>query len=72
MLKLAEARYQFYFSSHQVWPALAVIGGVDQGLRMGGRCMHKSQAKKGTILGVLKQGAPCAKVLWDDSEATVR
>ena len=55
-----------------MWPALAVIGGVDRGMRMGGRCVQKQTSRKATILGVLKEGSLCAKVLWDDSDATIR
>lgn len=57
--------------SIQVWPALAVIGGVDNGLRIGGRCVHKLTAKKGTVLGVLKHKATNVKVQWDESDTTV-
>ena len=56
----------------QVWSGLAVIGGVDRGLRVGGRCHHAASSRTGTVLGVLKEGGVCAKVLWDDSDATVR
>ncbi|XP_033110674.1 probable E3 ubiquitin-protein ligase HERC1 [Anneissia japonica] len=54
-----------------VWPVLAVIGGVDQGLRMGGRCIHKQTSREATLLGVLKEGGTSAKVQWEDTEATV-
>lgn len=56
----------------QIWPVLAVIGGTDRGLRMGGRCFSKLNMKRGTILGVLKEGSPSVKVLWDESDAVVR
>ncbi|CAH1796720.1 unnamed protein product [Owenia fusiformis] len=55
----------------QVWPTLAVIGGVDRGLRVGGTCIHKPSSRRATVLGVLKEGAVCAKVQWDDNEAAV-
>lgn len=29
----------------EVWPVLAVIGGVDAGLRVGGRCVHKQTGR---------------------------
>ena len=51
---------------------LAVIGGTDRGLRMGGRCYSKLNMKRGTVLGVLKEGSSSVKVLWDDSDAIVR
>ncbi len=56
----------------QVWPALAVIGGVDEGLRIGGRCVHAQSGRRGVLLGVLKPNAAVAKVQWDDSDATIR
>lgn len=56
----------------KVWPALAVIGGVDRGLRMGGRCRSKVSGRNGTLLGTLKEGSLSAKVLWDDSDAIIR
>lgn len=55
-----------------MWPALAVIGGVDRGLRMGGRCRSKVSGRNGTLLGTLKEGSLSAKVLWDDSDAIIR
>lgn len=48
-----------------VWPALAVIGGVDRGLRIGGQCRHKVSGKKGIILGTLKRGLTTVKVQWE-------
>ncbi|XP_071450243.1 probable E3 ubiquitin-protein ligase HERC1 [Hetaerina americana] len=55
----------------EVWPALAVIGGVDRGLRVGGQCVHRPSARKATILGTLKQGLTSVKVQWDDIEAGI-
>ncbi|XP_076258464.1 putative E3 ubiquitin-protein ligase HERC1 isoform X2 [Rhynchophorus ferrugineus] len=49
----------------EVWPALAVIGGVDKGLRMGGYCKHKTTGKKAIILGVLKKGITTVNVQWE-------
>ena len=49
-----------------------MIGGVDCGLRMGGRCIHTQSSRTATMLGVLKEGATCIKVLWDDADATIR
>ncbi|MEQ2187158.1 hypothetical protein GOODEAATRI_001727 [Goodea atripinnis] len=34
----------------EVWPALAVIGGVDSGLRAGGLCLHKPSGVKPSVL----------------------
>ncbi|EDO28141.1 predicted protein, partial [Nematostella vectensis] len=57
---------------YTVWPALAVMGGVDSGLRVGGRCTAKHSSKEGTILGVANEGSKMVKVQWDDCEAPVR
>nr|QHB15577.1 putative E3 ubiquitin-protein ligase HERC1 [Bemisia tabaci] len=54
-----------------VWPALAVIGDVDRGLRVGGKCIHKSSKRTGTILGTVKQGILTVNVLWDEPEGGV-
>jgi E3 ubiquitin-protein ligase HERC1 len=56
----------------KVWPALAVIGGVDRGLRVGGQCIHKPSGRKAVVLGTLKQGLASVRVQWDDAEASVR
>ncbi|XP_016139643.1 LOW QUALITY PROTEIN: probable E3 ubiquitin-protein ligase HERC1 [Sinocyclocheilus grahami] len=56
---------------HQVWPVLAVIGGIDGGLRMGGRCVHKQTGRHATLLGVVKEGSTSAKVQWDEAEITI-
>ena len=48
------------------------MGGVDQGLRIGGRVQHKISGKKGIILGLPREAAITAKVQWDDSDSTVR
>ena len=42
----------------EVWPALAVIGGVDGGLRIGGQCTvgGSSGGRKAMVLGMLKPG----------------
>ncbi|KAM9317693.1 putative E3 ubiquitin-protein ligase HERC1 [Pholidichthys leucotaenia] len=54
-----------------VWPVLAVIGGVDAGLRVGGRCVHKQTGRNATLLGVVKEGSTSAKVQWDEAEITI-
>lgn len=56
----------------EVWPVLAVIGGVDAGLRVGGRCVHKQTGRHATLLGVVKEGSTSAKVQWDEAEVTIR
>ncbi|KAJ8891490.1 hypothetical protein PR048_004018 [Dryococelus australis] len=56
----------------QVWPALAVIGGVDRGLRVGGHCLHKPSGRKATVLGTLKQGLSSIKLQWNDIDASIR
>lgn len=55
-----------------VWPVLAVIGGADGGLRVGGRCVHKQTGRHATLLGVVKEGSGSAKVQWDEAEITIR
>ncbi|KAG8440199.1 hypothetical protein GDO86_006116 [Hymenochirus boettgeri] len=55
----------------EVWPVLALIGGVDTGLRVGGRCLHKQTGRHATLLGVVKEGSTSAKVQWDEAEITV-
>lgn len=56
----------------EVWPVLAVIGGADAGLRVGGRCVHKQTGRHATLLGVTKEGSTSAKVQWDEAEVTIR
>jgi len=56
----------------EVWPVLAVIGGVDRGLRVGAKCTHKPTGKKAVVLGTLKTGLTSVKVQWDDAESSVR
>ncbi|RUS68742.1 hypothetical protein EGW08_023496, partial [Elysia chlorotica] len=55
----------------QIWPCLAVMGGVDQGLRIGGRCIHKASGKKGIILGLPREASITAKVQWDEVNSTI-
>lgn len=56
----------------KVWPTLAVIGGLDHGLRVDGRCYDLDRKSFGTILGTLKKGFTTAKVMWEDKYDTVR
>uniref|UniRef100_A0A3Q3XB61 HECT-type E3 ubiquitin transferase n=1 Tax=Mola mola TaxID=94237 RepID=A0A3Q3XB61_MOLML len=55
----------------EVWPVLAIIGGADAGLRVGGRCVHKQTGRHATLLGVVKEGSTSAKVQWDEAEITL-
>ncbi|XP_030623810.1 probable E3 ubiquitin-protein ligase HERC1 [Chanos chanos] len=55
----------------EVWPVLALIGGVDSGLRAGGVCLHKPSGRRATLLGVLKAGSPLAKLQWEEADLTV-
>ncbi|XP_076139905.1 putative E3 ubiquitin-protein ligase HERC1 isoform X8 [Alosa pseudoharengus] len=55
----------------EVWPVLALIGGVDSGLRAGGVCLHKPSGRRATLLGVLKEGSPLAKLQWEEADLTV-
>lgn len=52
----------------KVWPTLAVIGGLDRGLRVDGRCYYSDRKSFGTILGTLKKGFTTAKVMWEDTD----
>lgn len=56
----------------EVWPVLAVIGGVDSGLRAGGLCLHKSSGRRAILLGVLKEGSALAKLQWEEADLSVR
>ncbi|XP_028274446.1 probable E3 ubiquitin-protein ligase HERC1 isoform X2 [Parambassis ranga] len=55
----------------EVWPVLAVIGGVDSGLRAGGLCLHKSSGRRAILLGVLKEGSALAKLQWEEADLSV-
>ncbi|XP_013861909.1 probable E3 ubiquitin-protein ligase HERC1 isoform X4 [Austrofundulus limnaeus] len=54
-----------------VWPVLALIGGVDSGLRAGGVCRHKPSGRKAILLGVLKEGSSLAKLQWEEADLSV-
>lgn len=56
----------------EVWPVLALIGGVDNGLRAGGLCLHKPSARRAILLGVLKEGSSTAKLQWEEADLSVR
>uniref|UniRef100_A0A7N8XV71 HECT-type E3 ubiquitin transferase n=1 Tax=Mastacembelus armatus TaxID=205130 RepID=A0A7N8XV71_9TELE len=55
----------------EVWPVLALIGGVDSGLRAGGVCLHKSSGRRAFLLGVLKEGSSLAKLQWEEADLSV-
>ncbi|KAF0031589.1 hypothetical protein F2P81_016144 [Scophthalmus maximus] len=56
----------------EVWPVLAVIGGVDSGLRAGSLCLHKPSGRRAVLLGVLKEGSSLAKLQWEEGDLSVR
>ncbi|XP_056259324.1 probable E3 ubiquitin-protein ligase HERC1 isoform X6 [Seriola aureovittata] len=56
---------------NQVWPVLALIGGVDSGLRAGGLCRHKPSGRRAILLGVLKEGSSLAKLQWEEPDLSV-
>ena len=68
-LFLSDLLYDLFI---KIWPCLAVMGGVDQGLRIGGRCIHKASGKKGIILGLPREASITAKVQWDEVNNTIR
>ncbi|CAN9504281.1 unnamed protein product [Ophioblennius macclurei] len=55
----------------QVWPVLAVIGGVDSGIRAGGLCRHKPSGRRAIVLGVLKEGSSLAKLQWEEADLSI-
>lgn len=57
---------------NDVWPVLALIGGVDNGLRAGGLCLHKPSGRRAILLGVLKEGSAMAKLQWEEADLSVR
>ncbi|XP_057674688.1 probable E3 ubiquitin-protein ligase HERC1 isoform X1 [Corythoichthys intestinalis] len=55
----------------KVWPVLALIGGVDGGLRAGGLCLHKPSGRKAVLLGVLKERSSLAKLQWEEPDLSI-
>ncbi|ROT68821.1 putative E3 ubiquitin-protein ligase HERC1 isoform X4 [Penaeus vannamei] len=55
----------------EVYPALAMIGGVDSGLRVGGQCVQKGTGRRAMVLGALRQGHPAVKVQWCDWDTSI-
>lgn len=58
--------------SWEVWPVLAVLGGVDSGLRAGGLCVHRASGRRAVLLGVLKEGSSLAKLQWEEADLPIR
>lgn len=56
----------------ELWPVLAVIGGVDRGLRIGGACTSASSEEIKIVLGSLKQNLPIVKLLGRSPYLSVR
>ncbi|XP_072310878.1 probable E3 ubiquitin-protein ligase HERC1 isoform X3 [Eucyclogobius newberryi] len=52
----------------EVWPVLAMIGGVDSGLRAGGVCRHRSSGRRAIVLGILKAGSTLCKLQWEEGD----
>lgn len=55
----------------EVWPILVFIGGVDDGLRVGGRCIQTNTQREGVVLGVPKNASNNVRVQWTDTDKTV-
>lgn len=55
----------------QLWPVLAVVGGVDRGLRIGGNCTMDPGKEIFTILGSVKQNLPTVKLLKESPYLSV-
>ncbi|XP_071541149.1 LOW QUALITY PROTEIN: probable E3 ubiquitin-protein ligase HERC1 [Panulirus ornatus] len=55
----------------EVYPALAIIGGVDSGLRVGSQCIQKGTGRRAMVLGALRQGHPAVKVQWCDWDTSI-
>ena len=50
-----------------------MIGGLDPGLRVGGRCVHTLTSKKGYVMGTSMEGTSMTlKVQWDDGDSNSR
>ncbi|XP_055489136.1 LOW QUALITY PROTEIN: probable E3 ubiquitin-protein ligase HERC1 [Leucoraja erinacea] len=65
------AELQLRMLCREVWPVLAVVGGIDSGLRVGGQCLHKPSGRKATLLGVTKAGGNFARLQWEDADITI-
>uniref|UniRef100_A0A3Q2XUX1 Uncharacterized protein n=1 Tax=Hippocampus comes TaxID=109280 RepID=A0A3Q2XUX1_HIPCM len=56
---------------NEVWPVLALIGGVDGGLRAGGLCLHKPSGRRAVLLGVPKERSSLAKLQWEEADLSI-
>ncbi|XP_051890412.1 LOW QUALITY PROTEIN: probable E3 ubiquitin-protein ligase HERC1 [Pristis pectinata] len=65
------AELQLRMLCREVWPVLAVVGGIDGGLRVGGQCLHRPSGRKATLLGVTKAGGTFARLQWEDAEIAI-
>ncbi|XP_041057144.1 probable E3 ubiquitin-protein ligase HERC1 isoform X1 [Carcharodon carcharias] len=65
------AELQLRMLCREVWPVLAVVGGIDCGLRVGGHCVHRPSGRKAILLGVTKEGGTSARLQWEDVEITI-
>ncbi|XP_060677251.1 probable E3 ubiquitin-protein ligase HERC1 isoform X1 [Hemiscyllium ocellatum] len=65
------AELQLRMLCREVWPVLAVVGGIDCGLRVGGHCIHKPSGRRATLLGVNKERGTSARLQWEDVEITI-
>lgn len=54
------------------WPALAILGGIDCGFRVGCLCQHLPSSRMVTLLGMKPRYSKLVKVLWNDTDAAVR
>ncbi|EDV21026.1 uncharacterized protein TRIADDRAFT_60369 [Trichoplax adhaerens] len=53
------------------WPALAVLGGIDCGYRVGSTCQHQPSSRIVTLLGMKRSYSKLVTVLWNDTDAAV-
>ena len=53
----------------KVWPALILIGGYDQGLRMGSDCVEiQGHRRKGKVMGSDIENSDRISVMWYDAD----
>lgn len=51
----------------KIWCTLSLLSGVDNGLKMGGECLHKPSGRRAILLGVSAPKSTSVKVEWMDS-----
>ena len=54
----------------EVWPCLAVVGGVNPGFQLGGECFNKTEKKKGVIVTVPEGRKVNVQEMYDDGGTT--